>query len=68
METAHRKLKIKLLATRNTLLQNTIDHSKYITKTLQLEKYKFDFRSDYCDLNEIFCWSSTGQPLGSDAG
>ena len=49
METAHRKLKIKLLATRNTLLQNTIDHSKYITKTLQLEKYKFDFRSDYCD-------------------
>ena len=68
METAHRKLKIKLLATRNTLLQNTIDHSKYITKTLQLEKYKFDFRSGYCDLNEMFCWSSAGQPLGSDAG
>ena len=49
METAHRKLKIKLVATRNTLLQNTINHSKYLTIKLQLEKYKFDFRSDYCD-------------------
>ena len=48
METAHRKLKIELLATRNTLLQNTINHSKYITITFQLEKYKFDFRSDHC--------------------
>ena len=49
METAHRKLKIKLLATRNTLLRNTANHSKYITKILQLEKDKFGFRTDYCD-------------------
>ena len=49
METAHRKLKIKLLATRNTLLRNTANYSKYITKILQLEKDKFGFRTDYCD-------------------
>ena len=49
METAYKKLKIKLLATRNTLLRNTTKHSRYITKILQLEKDKFGFRSNYCD-------------------
>ena len=56
---------IKRLTTRNTLLRNTINHSIYITKTLQLENGKLYFRSD-CDQNKIFCLSSAGQLLGSD--